>query len=150
MNELSPSLGEFLLYQTEDAQTRIQVRFEENGLWLSQTQMAQLYQVSVKTISEHLGNIFDEDELNPERTIRKFRIVQKLDNFLRLTRKDILDHAGKVSAKMAEDKAHQIYALYKQKEYKQPLQVEQDFERFIETPIHQLTQKIKSKTGEEQ
>lgn len=73
MNE---SQGEFLLYQTEDAQTHIRVRFEEKGLWLSQLQMAELFQVSVKTISEHLGNIFDEDEIDPERTIRKFRIVQ--------------------------------------------------------------------------
>lgn len=68
--------GEFLLYQTEDAKTQIRVRFEEQGLWLSQAQMATLFQVSVKTVSEHLGNIFDEDELDPERTIRKFRIVQ--------------------------------------------------------------------------
>lgn len=73
MNE---SQGEFLLYQTEDAKTQIRVRFEEKGLWLSQLQIAELFQVSVKTISEHLGNIFDEDEIDPERTIRKFRIVQ--------------------------------------------------------------------------
>lgn len=73
MNE---SQGEFLLYQTEDAKTQIRVRFEGKGLWLSQLQIAELFQVSVKTISEHLGNIFDEDEIDPERTIRKFRIVQ--------------------------------------------------------------------------
>lgn len=73
MNELQ---GEFLLYQTEGAKTQIRVRFEEKGLWLSQLQIAELFQVSVKTISEHLGNIFDEDEIDPERTIRKFRIVQ--------------------------------------------------------------------------
>ncbi|WP_107855291.1 virulence RhuM family protein [Neisseria weaveri] len=74
--DVQVSQGEFLLYQTEDAQTRIQVRFVEGGLWLSQAQMAELFQVSVRTISEHLGNIFDEDEVDPERTIRKFRIVQ--------------------------------------------------------------------------
>jgi hypothetical protein len=68
--------GEFLLYQTDDAQARVQVRFQDGGLWLTQAQMAQLFQVTVRTVSEHLGNIFDEDEVEPERTIRKLRIVQ--------------------------------------------------------------------------
>ncbi len=68
--------SELILYRTEDAQTRIQVRLEGEDVWLTQAQLAELYQVSVKTISEHLQNIYAEGELEPERTIRKFRIVQ--------------------------------------------------------------------------
>lgn len=68
--------SELILFRAEDAQTRIQVRLEGDSVWLSQLQLADLYQVSVKTISEHLQNIFDEGEVEPERTIRKFRIVQ--------------------------------------------------------------------------
>jgi hypothetical protein len=68
--------SELILYRTEDAQTRIQVRLEGESVWLTQAQLAELYQVSIKTISEHLQNIYAEGELEPERTIRKFRIVQ--------------------------------------------------------------------------
>lgn len=68
--------SELILYRSEDAQTRIQVRLEGESVWLTQAQIAELYQVSVKTISEHLQNIYAEGEVEPERTIRKLRIVQ--------------------------------------------------------------------------
>ncbi|WP_028838215.1 MULTISPECIES: virulence RhuM family protein [Thermomonas] len=68
--------SELLLYRDANAHTRIEVRLEGDNVWLPQRQIAELYQVSVKTISEHLQNIFDEGELEPERTIRKFRMVQ--------------------------------------------------------------------------
>jgi hypothetical protein len=74
MSEPAPA-GEFLLYQTEDAQTRIQVRLINETLWLTQKQLAELYQVSVPTINEHLRNIYSDRELEAERTIRKLRIV---------------------------------------------------------------------------
>lgn len=76
MNDPTPGGGELLLYRTEDGRTRLECRFEGETLWLTQAQIAELYQVSAKTISEHLGNIFEEDECDPERTVRKFRIVQ--------------------------------------------------------------------------
>jgi hypothetical protein len=69
--------SKLILYRTEDAQTRIQVRLEGGAVWLTQAQMAELFQVTVKTISEHLQNIFGEAEIEPERTIRKLRIVQQ-------------------------------------------------------------------------
>ncbi|MBB3813282.1 hypothetical protein FHY13_001588 [Xanthomonas arboricola] len=68
--------SELILYRSEDAQTHIQVRMEGDSVWLTQAQLADLYQVTVKTISEHLQNIFAENELDPERTVRKLRIVQ--------------------------------------------------------------------------
>ncbi len=68
--------SELILYRSEDAQTRIQVRLEGESVWLTQAQIAELYQVSVKTISEHLQNIYAEEEVEAERTVRKLRIVQ--------------------------------------------------------------------------
>ena len=65
--------GQLLIYQ--DGSLRVQVRIDGKTVWLTQRLMAELYQVSVKTINEHLVNIYAEKELDPEATIRKFRIV---------------------------------------------------------------------------
>jgi hypothetical protein len=67
---------ELILYQTEDGRARIQCRFENDSLWLSQAQIAELFQKDVRTINEHLVNIFDEGEVARGATIRKFRIVR--------------------------------------------------------------------------
>jgi len=69
--------SEFFLYQSEDGQTRIQVRLLNGMVWLSQRLIAELYQKSAPTINEHIANIYAEGELSPEATIRKFRIVQQ-------------------------------------------------------------------------
>ncbi len=68
--------SEIILYQTEDGRTRIQCRFENETLWLSQALIAALFEKDVRTINEHLVNIFEEGELRREATIRKFRIVR--------------------------------------------------------------------------
>ena len=65
-----------ILYQTEDGQTRVQCRFEDESIWLTQALLAQLFDKDVRTINEHLVNIFEEGELSREATIRKFRIVR--------------------------------------------------------------------------
>jgi hypothetical protein len=70
-----PESVEFLLYQTEDGQTRLEVRLHEETVWLTQKRMAELFQKNVRTINEHIQNIFDEGELTPESVIRKFRIT---------------------------------------------------------------------------
>jgi len=69
--------GEILFFQTEDGQARIECRFEDETIWLTQALIAELYQKDVRTINEHLQNIFEEAELEPEATIRKFRIVRQ-------------------------------------------------------------------------
>jgi hypothetical protein len=69
--------SDLLFYQTEDGRARIEVRFQDETAWLNQKQMAELFQVSVPTVNEHIRNIFREGELRAEPTIRKFRIVQK-------------------------------------------------------------------------
>jgi hypothetical protein len=70
-------LGEILLYDLEDGRTRVECRFANETLWLSQALIGELFQKDVRTINEHLSNIYDEGELAPEATIRKFRIVRQ-------------------------------------------------------------------------
>ena len=77
--------GEILLYQTEDGRTRIECRFENETLWLSQAMMADLFQITIPTINEHLKGIYAEGELGPDPTIRKFRIV-RLEGARQVTR----------------------------------------------------------------
>ncbi|RZB35538.1 MAG: hypothetical protein SRB2_03068 [Desulfobacteraceae bacterium Eth-SRB2] len=72
-----PGKGQFLVYEAEDGQLKIDVRFENENVWLTQKLMADLFQVTVPTINEHIKNIYNERELIPDATIRKFRIVQK-------------------------------------------------------------------------
>ncbi|MEI6701632.1 MAG: RhuM family protein, partial [Actinomycetota bacterium] len=74
-DELLPQSGIFL-YQTEDGRTRIQCRFEDETVWLSQALIAELFQVTVPTVNEHLKGIYAESELVAGATIRKFRIVR--------------------------------------------------------------------------
>ena len=68
--------SELILYQTEDGRTRIQCRFENETIWLTQANMAELFQVTVPTVNEHLKGIYDESELIAEATVRNFRIVR--------------------------------------------------------------------------
>lgn len=70
-----PGSGQLLIYQ--DGATRLQVRLEGRTVWLPQRYIAQLYQISVPTVNEHLASIYAEGELDREATIRSFRIVQR-------------------------------------------------------------------------
>lgn len=65
-----------VLYQTDDGTTHIQCRFEGDTIWLTQILLAELFQRDVRTINEHLGNVYEEGELAREATIRRFRIVR--------------------------------------------------------------------------
>lgn len=65
-----------ILYQTEDGQTRIEVRLLDETVWLSQAQLCELFDKDKRTISEHIQNIYKEGELSPDSTVRKFRTVQ--------------------------------------------------------------------------
>jgi len=65
--------SEIILYQSEDGQTRIETRLEDETVWLSQAQMAELFGKGRTTITEHLRNIFNEGELDKEVVSRKFR-----------------------------------------------------------------------------
>lgn len=69
-----------IIYNTVDGQTKIDVRLENDTVWLSQRQMAGLFDKDMRTINEHIKNIFTEGELDKSSTIRNFRIVQKEGN----------------------------------------------------------------------
>lgn len=72
---LPPGEGEFLFYQTEDGKTRIQVRLENNTVWLSQKVMAELFQTSVANINTHLRNIFEDSEIERDSVIKEYLIT---------------------------------------------------------------------------
>jgi len=67
------SMGEVLLYQTEDGLTRVDVKMVNETIWLTQAQMSDLFQKDKRTISEHIQNIFEEQELVEHSVVRKFR-----------------------------------------------------------------------------
>ena len=68
--------GEIIVYQSDDGLTRVDVRFEGDSVWLTQTQLIELYHSSKSNISEHIKHIFEDGELSEEATVRKFRTVQ--------------------------------------------------------------------------
>lgn len=70
-------MNNIILYQNTKGKVRVQVRFENETFWLTQKAMAELFQTTKSTISEHLSNIFLTGELNEESTVRNFRTVQK-------------------------------------------------------------------------
>jgi len=69
-------MGEVILYQSEDGSTRIEVQLKGDTVWLSQRGMADLFQTSVPNINQHLKTIYEDGELRPEATIKRYLIVQ--------------------------------------------------------------------------
>ena len=70
------STAEFLTFELQSKQDSIEVRYEDEIIWLSQKMMSMLFDVSIKTINEHLQSIYESGELEKEETVRKFRMVQ--------------------------------------------------------------------------
>lgn len=75
-NTIQNNTGELILYQTEDNKTRIQVRLNDDTVWMTQAAMAELYQTSPQNITLHLKSIFEEGELEEEATCKKYLQVQ--------------------------------------------------------------------------
>ena len=158
--------GQFLLYQTPDGVSKIEVKLQDDTVWLSLDQMAELFQRNKSTISRHIKNVLEEGELLADSTIANFATVQNEgkrhverqityynldmiisvgyrvhsyrgvqfriwatkvlkdyivkgfalnDDFLRISRKDILTHAGKISAKLAKKKADTEFDKFKER-----------------------------------
>ena len=72
--------GDIIIYQTDNGLTKIDVKIEDETVWLSQQQMAELYDTTKQNISLHIKNIFDENELNENSTVKEFLTVQKEGN----------------------------------------------------------------------
>ena len=129
-----PAKGQFLVYQTEDGQVKIDVRLEGETAWLTQAHLAELFQTTVPNVNMHLRNVYAEGELQPAATVKEFLIVRqegsrqvsravehynldaiisvgyrvksavamrewiaKLNAFLTVNERAILEHAGKIS-----------------------------------------------------
>ena len=75
-NDLEKS-GNILIYQTEKGDTRIDVYFEDDTIWMTQRSMAELYQTSPQNITQHIGHIYEEGELAEEATCKNYLQVQK-------------------------------------------------------------------------
>jgi hypothetical protein len=75
-----PATGEFLLYQNESGKIKIEVRLENETLWLTQQQMVELFQTTQQNISLHLQNIYDEGELTREATHKEYLSVRQEGN----------------------------------------------------------------------
>ena len=76
-NDNTPQNNEIILYSSPEGDIKIEVFFNDESFWLSQKKMAELFGVDVRTVNEHLQNIYNTSELQKEATIRKIRIVQK-------------------------------------------------------------------------
>jgi len=72
-----PAAGAFLIYQSEDGQIKLDVRLENESLWLTQPLMAELFQTTQQNVSQHIQNIYEEGELTPEATHKKFLSVRQ-------------------------------------------------------------------------
>jgi|GEM_PF-1947993 len=117
MNKKEPNKSELILYQTEDGKTRLEVRLQDETVWLTQKMMSDLFQVAVPTINEHIKNIYVEGELASGATIREFLIVQKEAQhgaFLKFNEREILNNPGKVSKEVADKLALEHYQVFNQ------------------------------------
>lgn len=76
MNNELENTGRILIYQNEKGDTKIDVYFEDDTIWMTQKNISELYQVDVRTINEHIKNIYADNELEETSTIRNFRIVR--------------------------------------------------------------------------
>ena len=129
--------SQIIIYQTQDGKVKIETQFENETVWLSIEQISELFQKSRSTINEHILNIYKEQELEKEMTLRKIGnsdFSTKPTNFynLDLISKEILNNSGKISHQKALEKAHSEYSIYKEKVNNQISEVEKDFLKQLE------------------
>jgi len=108
--------SQIIIYQTEDGQTKIDVQFQDETVWLTQDQIAILFDKSKSTINEHIQNIYDEKELILDETMRKFGISEfstKPTNYYNL---DVIISAG-YRVKSQRGTQFRIWATQRLKEY---------------------------------
>jgi hypothetical protein len=77
INSPDSDKGQFLVYEVEDGKVKIDVRLENETVWLTQQLMADLFQASQQNISLHIQNIYEEGELTPEATYKKYLSVRR-------------------------------------------------------------------------
>lgn len=123
------SVNEVIIFKNDDGSINLSVTVENETVWLTQKQLIELYQTAKSTVSEHIKNIYNDEELTPEATVRKIRTVQKegnrkvsreleyynLDRFTKIYGKGTLENAGTVSHDKAMKKAEEEYIKYQAK-----------------------------------
>jgi len=77
---IAPNESQIVIYQPEGGEARLEVRLHDETVWLTQQNMAELFQTSIPNVSMHIRNIFEEEELRPEATIKKFLTVRREGN----------------------------------------------------------------------
>ena len=77
--------GEIVIYQAKGGKTTLEVKLQQETVWLSQAQMCDLFDKNKRTVSEHIRNIFQEGELPENSVVRKFRQLQLTVNHMKLT-----------------------------------------------------------------
>jgi hypothetical protein len=113
--------SEIIIYQNPDGNIKIDVRLEEETVWLTQSQVCELFQKSKATISEHIKNVFEEGELDAHATVRKIRTVQKegsrdVERDLEYYNLDVIIAIG-YRVKSAQGTQFRIWATQRLKEY---------------------------------
>lgn len=113
--------SDILIYQNQDGNIKIDVRLQEETVWLTQTQMAQLFGKDKRTISEHIGNVFSEGELDKSSTVRNFRTVQtegnrEIERALDHYNLDVIISVG-YRVKSVQGTQFRIWATQRLKEY---------------------------------
>ena len=78
--EMKKPKGKVLVYQTDDGRIKLDVRLEDETVWLTQQLMAELFQSSKQNISHHINSIYEEGELFPEATVKKYLTVRREGN----------------------------------------------------------------------
>jgi hypothetical protein len=78
--EMEKPKGKVLVYQTDDVRIKLNVRLEDETVWLTQQLMAELFQSSKQNISHHISSIYEEGELSPEATVKKYLTVRREGN----------------------------------------------------------------------
>ena len=79
-HQIEQSRGQFLVYQAEDGRMKLDVRLEDETVWLTQQLMAELFQTTKQNISQHIQTVYDDGELMSEATVKKFLTVRKEGN----------------------------------------------------------------------
>jgi hypothetical protein len=116
LNSPIPQNSEILIYQNPDGKIQIDVRLEDETVWLTQDQMATLFGKAKSTINEHIKNIYDEQELEESATMKKFGISefqQKTPNYYNL---DVIISVG-YRVKSPQGTQFRIWATQRLKEY---------------------------------
>jgi hypothetical protein len=113
--------SEILIYQNSEGNIKIDVRLEDETVWLTQAQICELFQKSKATISEHIKHVFEEGELDDRATVRKFRTVQAeggrhVERALEYYNLDVIISVG-YRVKSPQGTQFRIWATQRLKEY---------------------------------